>query len=107
VSASDARITQSSFTNEIPQHFRVSVIPNPATVTTKIFYELPIDGRVSIKVFDMLGRQIKTFADAIKQAGFHNAALNVTALQKGMYYYQITVRTAKEVWYNTGKINVN
>jgi uncharacterized delta-60 repeat protein len=108
VSASDARITQSSFTNEIPQHFRVSVIPNPATVTTKIFYELPVDGRVSIKVFDMLGRQIKTFADANKQAGFHNAALlNVTALQKGMYYYQITVRTAKEVWYNTGKINVN
>ena len=106
VSASGARITQSSFTNEIPQHFRVSVIPNPATVTTKIFYELPVDGRVSIKVFDMLGRQIKTFADANKQAGFHNAALNITTLQKGMYYYQITVRTAKEVWYKTGKIVV-
>ncbi|HEY8896649.1 MAG TPA: SBBP repeat-containing protein [Niastella sp.] len=90
--------------NDVPARFRVSVIPNPALTTTKILYELPADGRVLIQLFDVLGRQIKTLVDAGKQAGFHNAELNVSTLKHGMYYYRITVRSAKTSWMQTGKI---
>ncbi|WP_133054668.1 SBBP repeat-containing protein [Niastella populi] len=90
--------------DEIPARFRVSVIPNPAITTARILYELPADGRVSIQLFDVLGREIKTVVDAGKQAGFHNEEFNVSALPQGMYYYRIMVKTAKAVWSQTGKI---
>jgi hypothetical protein len=67
-------------------------------------YELPEDGRVLIQVFDVFGREIITVTDASKQAGFHNAELNVSALPYGMYYYRITVKSAKTNWLQTGKI---
>lgn len=92
--------------NEPPGSFEVSVIPNPAVVTTKIFYEIPADGRVSIKIFDMLGQQITTLAETNKQAGIYSIDFNVATLQKGMYYYQVTVKSATQVWLKTGKINV-
>ena len=106
-SAANARISETiASINDVPSRFQVSVIPNPAITTTKISYELPADGRVLIQVFDVLGREIKTVVDASKQAGFHNAELNVSALQPGMYYYRVTVKTAKQVWFKTGKLNV-
>jgi uncharacterized delta-60 repeat protein len=90
--------------NNLPSRFQVSVIPNPTITTAKIIYELPADGRVSIQLFDVLGRVIQTVADASKPAGFHNAELNLSSLQHGMYYYRITVRSAKTTWLQTGKI---
>lgn len=92
--------------NNVPVRFRVSVIPNPAITTAKILYELPADGRVLIQLFDLLGREIQTLVDAGKPAGVHNAEFNVAGLQHGMYFYRITVKSAKQVWLKTGKINV-
>jgi hypothetical protein len=91
---------------EVPEQLRVFNTPNPASVSTKIFYELPVDGRVSIKVFDMLGRVITTLVDAGMKGGYHNKEFNVSALQKGLYYYHITVKTKNKVWVQTGKISV-
>lgn len=103
----NARTSQPIVSNrDLPASFRVTVIPNPAAITTKIFYELPIDGRVSIVVFDITGREIITLVDAGKQAGFHSTDFNVTILPKGLYYYRTTVKTAKKVWRQTGKITV-
>jgi hypothetical protein len=61
---------------------------------------------VSLKVYDMLGREITTLVDAGKQAGVHYADLHVAAWQKGMYHYRITIKTAKQVWLKTGKFVV-
>lgn len=80
----------------LPDRFRVYTAPNPAITTTKIYYELPSDGHVTIKIFDMLGQVITTLVDAGQQAGFHNREFNVAALPKGMYYYQATVKAGKK-----------
>lgn len=103
-SASNARTEPTAGINDVPVRFRVSVIPNPAITTAKLLYELPADGRVSIQLFDVLGRVIQTVTDANKPAGFHNAELDLSSLQQGMYYYRITVRSAKTTWLQTGKI---
>jgi hypothetical protein len=92
--------------NVMPANFKVNVIPNPAAISTKLFYELPFDGRVSIAIYDVLGRRITTLVDANKPAGFHNAEFNVATLHNGMYYYRILVKTTKTTWSQTGKINV-
>lgn len=97
-------ITRSTGT---PAGFGVTVAPNPAVAITKIFYELPADGRVSIIIFDMLGRKITTLVDAGKKTGVHSADFNVAALQKGIYYYHVIVKTAKRIWLRTGKITKN
>jgi len=90
----------------IPASFRVFVAPNPAAVTTKISYDLPVEGKVSIAIYDMLGRRIKTLVEATKPAGLHNIDFNVTTVPTGMYTYQIMVKSGKRSWSETGKINV-
>ncbi len=92
--------------NDLPAHFRLAVAPNPAAFTTKIVYEMPVAGHVTINLFDMAGRQITTLVDAHKPAGFHNINFNVTALLNGMYYYRITVKAATTSWTETRKLNV-
>jgi len=92
--------------NALPASLHVFVAPNPASVTTKISYDLPFEGKVSIAIYDMLGRKIQTLLDATKPAGFHSIDFNVAAIQTGMYTYQIMVKTAKSTWSQTGKISV-
>lgn len=89
-----------------PEQLRAFNTPNPASVSTKIFYELPVDGHVTIKVFDMLGRVITTLVDADMKVGYHNKEFNVSAFQKGLYYYHITVTAKNKIWVQTGKISV-
>lgn len=90
----------------VPEQLQVFNTPNPASVTTKIFYQLPVDGYVSIKVYDVLGRPITSLINADRKAGYQNTEFNVSAFQKGLYYYHITVKTKNKVWVQTGKICV-
>ncbi|AEW00581.1 hypothetical protein A4D02_24960 [Niastella koreensis] len=86
--------------------FQVKVAPNPAASTTKIYYELPVDGHVTIQIFDAMNRQITTLVDATKPAGEHNVEFNVANIPIGVYYYRIVVKAAKKDWSQTGKISV-
>jgi hypothetical protein len=57
-------------------------------------------------VFDMLGKEITTLVNAVRKAGNHSSALDVSVLQKGFYFYRITLKTPDKVWEQTGKISV-
>jgi len=68
--------------------------PNPFNLTTIIGYQLPINGHVSICVYDILGRKTKTLVNEIKQAGTHTVQWDGTDSQgkrvsSGTYFYQI------------------
>lgn len=90
----------------LPEQLRVFNNPNPVSVTTKIFYELPVDGHVSIKVFDVLGRDIKTLVNAARSTGYHSTEFDATALHNGLYYCRLTLKTKNKVWVQTFKISV-
>ncbi|WP_166437017.1 T9SS type A sorting domain-containing protein [Niastella caeni] len=90
----------------LPDKLQVSVSPNPALNSTRIFYELPFDGHVVIKVYDLLGKEIATLVNADSRAGYYSKEFNVSTLQKGLYFYRTTVKTKSKVWVQTGKINV-
>lgn len=63
--------------------------PNPFNGTTTIEYELPIAARVRIKVFDVLGKEVRTVVDEQREPGYHEAAFQGLDLPSGVYFYRL------------------
>lgn len=67
--------------------------PNPFNPSTVISYQLPVSGEVTLKVFDVLGREVATLIDEYKEAGYHEvefqSAVGSLQLASGIYYYQL------------------
>ena len=63
--------------------------PNPFNPTTQIKYGIPNDGFVSLKVYDILGREVKLLVNEYKKAGYYEANFNASNLPSGMYLYRI------------------
>ncbi len=63
--------------------------PNPFNPSTVISYQLPISGKVSIKVYDILGREIVTLINEEKPAGNYKVEFDGTALPSGIYFYRL------------------
>jgi photosystem II stability/assembly factor-like uncharacterized protein len=63
--------------------------PNPFNPTTNIQYDLPKNVFVSIKIYDLLGREIKTLVNEYKNAGSYIVSFNGSELASGVYFYRI------------------
>ncbi len=63
--------------------------PNPFNPNTTIKYNIPIAGNVSLKIFDVLGKEITTLVNEEKSAGSYNVEFNASHLASGIYYYQL------------------
>jgi hypothetical protein len=84
--------TTKKVTNIIPQTYNLSQnYPNPFNPITKINYELPKDGRVKLVIYDILGREIKTLVNELKQAGRYTVEFNGTQYASGVYFFRIQV----------------
>lgn len=59
--------------------------PNPFNPSTTIRYDIPTTGRVTMKVFDLVGREIATLVDEVKSPGSYVATFNAVNLSSGMY----------------------
>jgi hypothetical protein len=63
--------------------------PNPFNPTTKIRFSLANDGIVSIKIYDILGREVKTLINEFRNKGSYELIFNATSLASGVYFYRI------------------
>lgn len=63
--------------------------PNPFNPTTTIHFTIPQDGAVSLKVFDMLGREVMTLLNEYRNAGAHQINFNASSLTSGVYFYKL------------------
>ena len=72
--------------------------PNPFNPSTKISYELKETGRVIIKVYDLLGRDVMTLVNEEQKAGTHeiNFENNSDKLSGGMYIYKMVFNNYSE-----------
>lgn len=61
--------------------------PNPANRSATITYELPQSGHVSLKVYDVSGREVATLVEARQDRGRHEARFTAGRLRGGVYYY--------------------
>jgi len=65
--------------------------PNPFNPTTKINYQIPDKGMVSLKVYDMLGREVAELVNELKEQGTYDVVFNSTNLPSGVYIYSLRV----------------
>lgn len=65
--------------------------PNPFNPTTVISYELPTGGKVSLKVYDMLGREVQTLVTERQDAGSHSVTFDGTRFPSGIYLYKLCI----------------
>jgi len=63
--------------------------PNPVNVTTFIKYQLHKSAFVTLKVFDLQGREIVTLVNEYQNVGDHSVQFNASGLQSGVYFYRI------------------
>ncbi|MFZ1518097.1 MAG: T9SS type A sorting domain-containing protein [Ignavibacteriaceae bacterium] len=63
--------------------------PNPFNPSTKISYQLPNAGNVTLKVYSVLGRDVATLIDEYKNAGIYDVEFNGNKLPSGVYFYQL------------------
>lgn len=75
---------------EIPRVFSLSQnYPNPFNPTTNIQFGVPKNSFVSIKVYDLLGREVATLLNEQKQAGTYLVDFNAASLSSGVYFYRM------------------
>jgi len=76
---------------ELPTEFSLSQnYPNPFNPVTEIKYALPVDASVSLKVFDIFGREVATLVFGNKVAGYYSAEFDALKVSSGMYFYRLT-----------------
>ncbi len=63
--------------------------PNPFNPSTVITYQLPTNSFVTLKVYDVLGREVKTLVSEHQNAGLHNLTFDASNLPSGIYLYHI------------------
>ena len=77
--------------SEIPQVYSLGQnYPNPFNPTTKIDFSIPKNGSVTLKIFDMVGKEIETIIDKEMNAGNYTVDFNAARLSSGTYFYKLT-----------------
>jgi len=76
----------------VPSKYALSQnYPNPFNPTTTISFAIPEAGSVTLKIFDMLGREVTTLVNEDKTSGVYNASFDASQLASGTYIYTLRV----------------
>jgi len=74
----------------IPKTFSLNQnYPNPFNPVTKIEYAVPNDVKVTLRIYDVLGREVNVLVNEIKKAGYYSVEWNGNQLSSGIYFYQM------------------
>ena len=77
---------------DVPKEYALfNNYPNPFNPVTTITYQLPKDGYVTLKIFDILGNEVKTLVNDQKEVGKYTVQFDASSLASGMYVYQLRV----------------
>ncbi len=78
-------------TNTIPTEFNLAQnYPNPFNPATTIQFAVPVSGRYSLKVYNVLGQEVANLIDGEISAGIHNVNFNASSFASGMYIYRFS-----------------
>ena len=79
-----------SVTESVPLEFTLEQnYPNPFNPSTTIRFTVPVTGPVTLKVYDLVGREVAMLADEIMQAGTRELSFDASGLASGVYVYRL------------------
>ena len=82
---------------EVANEFRLdNNYPNPFNPTTQISYSIPQSGYISLKVYNLLGEEIKTLFEGVQHTGNYITWFDGTELASGVYLYQLRAKNFVE-----------
>ncbi len=74
--------------DDVPREFKLyQNYPNPFNPKTTISYDVAVESKAVLKVYDIIGREIATLVDEIKSPGYYKVEFNGTNLSSGIYFY--------------------
>ncbi len=65
--------------------------PNPFNPNTKISWQSPVSSHQTLKVYNILGKEVATLVDEVKPAGNHEIDFNSALLSSGVYFYKLQI----------------
>lgn len=75
----------------LPENFKVwQNFPNPFNPVTTIEFDLPVESRIEIIVYDLLGRQVENLVSRSFSAGRHQVKFDASSIASGSYLYNMT-----------------
>ena len=78
---------------DIPTHFSLAQnYPNPFNPSTTIKYTVPQNGPVTIKLYDITGREVKTLVNEVKEVGSYDLKVDASGLASGVYIYRMVAK---------------
>ncbi|MGO9482612.1 MAG: family 43 glycosylhydrolase [Candidatus Kryptoniota bacterium] len=82
--------TAVSVSGQLPKQFELKQnYPNPFNPSTIISYQLPMNSHVSLRVYDILGREVAALVNENQHAGTHTVTFDGTRLASGIYFYEL------------------
>jgi hypothetical protein len=75
-----------------PAEFRLGQnYPNPFNPSTTIRFSLPSAGHATLKIYDLIGREIETIVNDLMDSGEHSVTWAPTGLSTGVYFYKLKI----------------
>jgi uncharacterized repeat protein (TIGR02543 family) len=94
LSKESSKMSELSAVLDLPSVFSLNQnYPNPFNPTTTIHYQIPNASYVMLKVFDMLGREVATMVDGVKEAGYYTATFSGEKLASGVYIMRLVAHS--------------
>jgi hypothetical protein len=76
--------------NAVPGEYALEQnYPNPFNPSTDISYAIPAETHVTLKVYNLLGQEIVSLVDEVKEAGQHTVSWNAADQASGVYFYSL------------------
>lgn len=100
-------LPQNTTTAEIQKPSKFELLqnyPNPSNPSSKIDFKMPFDGNISLKVYDISGKEVAILIDGYRTSDFYSVKFDGSDLPSGIYFYRLITENGKESFTKTLKM---